>query len=284
MDTSNAASLGCFDPARRDFRRGDMEGLGIDAGLFPEVTDSFPMLGEARPGVPVFAAAGDNQASFLGSVRDVLSTVLFNIGTGSQVSLRLESADDIPGLDLRPFPFGGYLAVGAALFGGKAYALLRGFFERTVRLFTAGEPAVSWETMNAVAESAMPPGRLSVDTRFGGTRADPSVRGSISGVGQDNFTPEHFILGVREGIAAELLDFYQRVPAAKRARVTCMAGSGNGIRLNPALREVFERRLGMRMQVPAHREETSFGAALIAGVAGRVLPSLKAAGQLIRYA
>ena len=283
MDASNAASLGCFDAARRDFRRGDMEGLGIDSGLFPEVTDSFPALGEARAGVPVFAAAGDNQASFLGSVRDVLSTVVFNIGTGSQVSLRVDSANHIPGLDLRPFPFEGYLAVGAALCGGRAYALLRSFFERTVRLFTAGGSAVSWELMNAVAESALPAGRLAVDTRFSGTREDPSIRGRISGIGQDNLTPEHLIVGVREGIAAELLGFYECVPSARRARVSSMAGSGNGIRLNPALREVFEHRLGMRMRVPVHGEETSFGAALIAGVASGALPSLEAAGQLVRY-
>ena len=89
---------------------------------------------------------------------------------------------------------------------------------------------------------------------------------------------------MREGIAAELLGFYECVPSDQRARVSSMAGSGNGIRLNPALREVFERRLGMRMRVPVHGEETSFGAALIAGVARGVLPSLEAAGQLVRYA
>ena len=116
----------------------------------PEVTDSFPALGEARPGVPVFTAAGDNQASFLGSVRDARATVLFNVGTGSQVSVPIQTAAAIPGLDVRPFPFGGHLAVGAALCGGSAYALLRSFFERTLRLFAPGAPGVSWDVMNAV--------------------------------------------------------------------------------------------------------------------------------------
>jgi sedoheptulokinase len=278
MDATNAASLGCFDPVRRDFRRGDMDSVHIDARFFPEVTSSFPALGEARPGLPVFAAAGDNQASFLGSVRDIHSTVLFNVGTGSQVSLRVDSPDDIPGLDVRPFPFSGSLAVGAALCGGRAYALLRSFFERTLRLFAAGEPSVSWDTMNAVAGPA-----LSVDTRFSGTRDDPSIRGSIAGIDSDSFTPEHLIVGVREGIAAELLGFFGRVPAARRAQVGSLTGSGNALRLNPALRAVFERHLGVRMNLPAHGEETSFGAALIAGVAGGALRDLAAAGRLVRY-
>jgi len=99
----------------------------------------------------------------------------------------------------------------------------------------------------------------------------------------DNFTPENLIAGVREGIAAELLDFYERVPAAQRARVTSVTGSGNGIRLNPALRGIFESRLGMKLRVPRHTEETSFGAALLAGVSTGALRDLAAAGALVRY-
>ena len=53
--------------------------------------------------------------------------------------------------------------------------------------------------------------------------------------------------------------------------------------MSPALRGVFQQKLGMRMQVPANGEETSFGAALIAGVAGGVLLDLAAAGRLVRY-
>jgi sedoheptulokinase len=231
----------------------------------------------------VSTAAGDNQASFLGSVREVNSTALFNVGTGSQVSLYLDSADDIPGVDIRPFPFGGFLAVGAALCGGTAYSLLRGFFERSVRLFTGTETSVSWDAMNAAERQSSGGGALDVDTRFSGTRVDPTVRGSISGIGVGNFTPENLIAGVREGIAAELMEFYQRVPEARRAHVTAVAGSGNGIRLNPALRSIFESRLGMRLNVPRHGEETSFGAALLAGVSTGALRDLAAAGGLVQY-
>ena len=288
MDASNAASLGFFDLDRLDFRRDAISRLGLDAGLFPEVTREFPVLGQARPGTAapgaarpgavVCAAAGDNQASFLGSVHDVGSTVLFNVGTGSQVSVCVDSAAAVPGMDIRPFPFGGFLAVGAALCGGTSYALLRRFFERTVQLFTGTAASISWEAMNAAAGKS-----LDVNTRFNGTREDPSLRGSISGISLDNFTPENLVAGVREGIAGELLEFYDRVPAARRARVTSAAGSGNGIRLNPALRAVFESRLGLTLNVPRHTEETSFGAALLAGLSTGALRDLGAAGALVRY-
>jgi len=282
MDATNAASLGCFDLDARDFRRGEMGRLGIDAGLFPAVASGYPPLGEVRPGVPVFVAAGDNQASFLGSVRELRSTVLVNIGTGSQVSVRVDSEMEAPGMDTRPFPFGGYLAVGAGLCGGRAYALLREFFERTLRLFGEQRP-ISWETMNAIRPRDLPGGALGVDTRFSGTRENPSTRGSITSIGLDNFTPEHLVVGVRQGIASELLEFYRRLPEARRSGFTSLVGSGNAIRLNPALREVFQERLGMTLRMPAHREETSFGAALLAGVACGAFRDLGLAGELVRY-
>jgi sedoheptulokinase len=282
MDATNAASLGCFDLRRLDFRRDAMQGLAVEESFFPAVSPSYPALGEAWPGTPVFAALGDNQGSFLGAVSDVRHAVLFNIGTGSQISLFGEECLEVPGIDTRPFPFRGYIGVGAALCGGRAYALLHDFFERTVRLFGGAAGAASWDIMNAASLSGAA-GRLTVDTRFNGTRADPALRGSITGIGPATFTPEHLIVGLREGIADELLGFLELFPAGLRQAATQLVGSGNGIRLNPALRSIFESRLGMKMRVPAHREETSFGAALLAGCASGSFNGLPAAGSLIRY-
>jgi sedoheptulokinase len=249
------------------------------------VSQSYQALGELMLGTPVFPGLGDNQASFLGAVSDVRRSVLFNIGTGSQVSLFSEECVELPGIDTRPFPFGGYIGVGAALCGGRAYALLHDFFERTLRLFggsgSGDAGAASWDVMNAAGLSGAD--RLTVDTRFNGTRMDPSLRGSITGLGPATFTPQHLIAGVREGIAAELLDFLALFPAELRRAATMLVGSGNGVRLNPALQGIFEKRLGMKMRIPEHREETSFGAALMAGCAGKVFPDLDAAGRLVRY-
>lgn len=277
MDATNAASLGCFDLERLAFRHDALQRAGIDTHILPRVAADYPALGEERPGVPVYAALGDNQASFIGSVREIRGTALVNVGTGSQLSVWTRDPLPAPGIDLRPFPFGGFLAVGAALCGGRAYALLRDFFRRTVRLFSGAEGthgaqcaegAVTWDAMNAVDESALPGGRLAVDTRFSGTRTDPGARGGIAGLGSDTFTPEHLVVGVREGIAAELHGFFERLPEATRREVVRLVGSGNAIRLNPALRRAFERAFGMPMAVPAHREEAARGAALLAGAAG----------------
>ena len=85
------------------------------------------------------------------------------------------------------------------------------------------------------------------------------------------------------GRGGEQIGRAERVPAERRAHVTSFAGSGTGVRLNPALRAIFESRLGMRLNVPRHREETSFGAALLAGISTGALRDLTEAGALVCY-
>ena len=276
MDATNAASLGCFDLRRFDFRRDAMPRLAVEESFFPAVSLSYPALGEAWPGTPVFAALGDNQGSFLGAMSDVRHAVLFNIGTGSQISLFSEGTSRCPASTRGHFPSEG-ISVSAqrcAAVGPMSCCTisLRG----RCRLFGSAQE-VRWDIMNAASLSGAA-GRLAVDTRFNGTRADPALRGSITGIGPETFTPEHLIVGLREGIADELLGFLELFPAGLRQAATQLVGSGNGIRLNPALRSIFESRLGMKMRVPAHREETSFGAALLAGWRGGAFNGLPAAG------
>ena len=67
--------------------------LGIDIPYIPTVTDDYTIVGFADT-VPVSVAIGDNQASFLGSVRDIDNSVLVNIGTGSQISAVLRCNQD----------------------------------------------------------------------------------------------------------------------------------------------------------------------------------------------
>jgi sedoheptulokinase len=217
-------------------------------------------------------------------VRHLRRSAALNIGTGSQVSVFTDSYPEKPGLDLRPFPFGGYILVGAGLCGGRAYSLLHEFFERTVRLFTGGQAGAAWAIMNGIGPESLPgQDRLVVDTRFSGTRAEPGLRASIGNLSPQNFTPGELIVGVREGIAAELFALYQEFGAEVRRGIDTLVGAGNGIRMNPHLLKALEVRFGLPVRVPAHREEASFGAALLAGLASGLLPDRAAAGALIRY-
>lgn len=283
MDPTSAASLGSLELESLEFAREALQAIGCDPSIFPELTRSHAALGEIRHGIPVFPAFGDNQASFLGSVADAERMALVNVGTGSQISLFVPDFRRIDGIDMRPLPFGGYLGVGAGLCGGRAYAALRDFFRRTVRFMTGRDQEIPWDLMNAMSPPQQEEGPLRVDTRFSGTRLSPGIRGSIQNIGLSNFTPEHLASGVREGVVSELLGFYNLFAQAERIRVDTLVGSGNAIRLNPALRRAFEAGFQVPLHVPRCREETSFGAALVAGVASGVIADRGAAGALVGY-
>lgn len=104
--------------------------------MLPEVTEKFQILGTYQ-GIPVCTAAGDNQSSFLGSVRNARESILVNMGTGGQVSVCSDQYFSAEDIEARPFINGSYLLVGSSLCGGRAYALLAQFFEQCARAMGA---------------------------------------------------------------------------------------------------------------------------------------------------
>ena len=125
MDDSNAASIGFFNAERCAFDQNALQKAGIDPNFVPQLAAE-PVIGHFR-NAAVCAAIGDNQASFLRSVRDKTAEMLVNVGTGSQFSVFTPHYLQADGLETRPMPGGGYLLAGASLCGGRAYALLEQF-------------------------------------------------------------------------------------------------------------------------------------------------------------
>lgn len=278
MHTSDAASFGLFDLKALQFDTDALTKAGLPVELFPEVTKGFTVIGNYKESIPVTCAIGDNQASFLGSVSDMENSVLVNLGTGGQVSFLTQSADST-GLEVRPCFEDKYICVGPSLCGGRAFASLEKFLRGAVELVT-GEPCKSaYPGMDRfLAENRIPENPLVVDTRFAGTREEPGLRGSVTNIGTENFTVEHLILGVMEGIVRELLDLYNSAEHGERTTLVC---SGNGLRKNDALKAMFGSRFGMTPVTPAHNEEAAFGAALFAMTACGVKKDIYTAQSLI---
>lgn len=262
LHPSMAASLGLYDLKKNTFDLSAVKKAGLSAALLPEVSTAELPLG-CYHGIPVSCALGDNQASFLGSVSDN-NAILVNIGTGGQLSARCSSADDTSVLEFRPYLGGSYLAVGSALCSGYAYSLLKSFFKQTLKLFGQTDCQDMYTLMNEAAASVYPSASpLKVDTRFHGTRQNPGLKASISDIDSCNFTPQQLIAGTLQGICDELYDFYQKLPKdCKRTRT--LIGSGNGLRLNPLLRQILEDTFQMELTLAACTEEASYGSALFA--------------------
>ncbi|MBQ2707018.1 MAG: MerR family transcriptional regulator [Clostridia bacterium] len=275
VHTSMAASFGCFDHGFLP----TLKAAGIDA-ILPEVTADAAIAGEYR-GIPVAVAIGDNQASFLGSVKSPRDTVLVNFGTGSQISMMTKDGAASGDIELRPFIGSTHLMSGSALCGGRAWAILEKFFAAY-----AGEIGVGgsqYAVMERLAFAGMDAGinaRLHVRTTFCGKRSEPSLRGCIDGIGEENFTPGILAAGVLYGMAGELREMYD---AMAHAHVRTLAASGNAVRLNAALREVLRRVFGMEVMLPAHAEEAAHGAAMFAALAAGLVGGFNELEKYVSY-
>ncbi|MFC3803318.1 sedoheptulokinase [Cohnella sp. GCM10012308] len=273
IDATQAAGLGLFDLRSRSFDTGAAVRAGIDAAMLPELArEAGALVGATPAGIPVPVAIGDNQASYLGTVPSLAGSLLLNVGTGAQLSLYApEPALPAAGLELRPFPGGGWLLAGASLGGGKSYALLAGFY-REIAESLGGEGSVPsdrlYDAMNRWALSALDEGHPlpSVDAAFFGTRTDPERTARIAALTPATLTPQALTAGLLAGVADELAAFAAQLPAELLAGVRRRVGAGNGLRRNPALRRLLEERIGGPLELAGEREEAAFGAAVHAAV------------------
>lgn len=262
---TNAASMGCFDLLSGDFDREALRNAGIDPDILPPVTGDCGVMGE-RDGIPVAVAIGDNQASFLGSVAEPHGMALANFGTGSQISLLAErgAKPSHPGVEVRPCFGDGVLLSGSALSGGRAYALLEGFF-RTYATACGLPDGERYEVLNRLALTALrEEDPMAVETTFSGTRWAPGKRGAVTNIAPHNFTPGGLAAGVLRGMGEELRAMFRSMPGAG---VTRLIASGNAVRKNPALRLALEQVFEMPVSIPVHREEAAYGAAMFAAAA-----------------
>ncbi len=91
--------------------------------------------------------------------------------------------------------------------------MMKRFFEETLELAEAEAKRPAYEILNQAAAAAYEEEKqLTVDTRFNGTRQNPSITGSVAGITVDNFRLGHLALGVLKGICEELYQHYCTLP------------------------------------------------------------------------
>lgn len=261
IHSSDAASLGLFDLKNFKF----FDNAPFDTSVFGEVVNDCKIIGKTEKGIPVSVAIGDNQASFFGSVEDIEDSVLLNIGTGSQISVcsKYTKACAARGLELRPLNGDYCLLVGASLCGGRAFGILENFFRETLKMFDVDKGEKLYEYMQTQKPSAgtvLP----EVLPLFAGTRENPDVRASVTGLDIDNFTPQNIIHAFCEGMVCELFDMYPGKGASALLPEQTLYGAGNGIRKNPLMREIIKRRFGSEPIRSTYIEEGAAGAAKFA--------------------
>lgn len=263
IHSSVAASFGLYDLRKHEFIAMAQELMGKTMRL-PSVTDDFAILGQYE-GVPVAVAIGDNQASFLGSVKSPAESILVNIGTGSQITAMADFCEPQNGSELRPLAKGRYLLCASALCGGASYALLEGFFADYGKALT-GVSQSQYELMNRLASEGFNARTeaLKVDTAFSGTRLHPDKRGVIANISPANFTPTGLILGFLYGMCQELKDLFPWDMCGKKVEVVA---SGGAVRRIGVMKNIIGEVFAMPVSLSNGKEEASVGAALFGAAA-----------------
>ena len=281
IHSSIAASFGLYDAKTHKFKVEKIKALGIDNISIPDVTDDFLVVGKCK-NVPVCVAIGDNQASFLGSVKNYDETILVNVGTGSQISMTLDEYCEFHGdTEIRPFIKGRYLVCGSALCGGFSYALLEKFFREYVKNAT-GVDVSQYETMNALAKKAYEKSdnTIKIETTFKGKRSQPDKRGAISHIDVNNFTSENIVLGFINGICQELYDIFADVDKTSKSIVVA---SGGGIQHNEIMQKVITEMFALPLKLSNATEEAAVGAALFAAYSSGELQKIQDMSLFINY-
>lgn len=266
IDQSNAASLGFYDIKKKIFDNKALKNVGINISFLPIICESATVIGYFNNDVPVYLAVGDNQASFLGSVKNIQNSIHITIGTSSQISIFTDKYIEIETLELRPFLRDGYILVGAGLCGGRSLTVLKSFFENTVKLLTGSSDGNIdfYDVLNTIEYHDDNNESLKVNTFFDGTRKNPLLRGSITNISTYNLTPENIMLGFMKGISQELFEFFKFIPSEVKNEKTILIGSGNAIKKNKMLCRVIERHFNCELILSEYDEEAAFGACIIA--------------------
>ncbi len=258
MHSSIAHSFGLFDLKNNRFDEKALSLLGIDLSILPEITDKSISLGDYN-GISVFIPIGDNQASFIGTVSDLESDILVNIGTGSQITTLTESLESPDAaLEIRPLINNKHIICYSALSGGASYALLEKFFRSYVER-ADGVCKSQFDIMNELAQEAYNSNikPLKTNTFFKGKRHIPDCKGSINDITDTNFTPGNLILSFIYGVCSELYESFSEFTKAKSRIIA----SGNAVQKNPLFKAVLSDISGKKVDVSQNKEEAAIGAA-----------------------
>lgn len=262
-DATDGASFGLFDVEHGCFDEAALGKAGIAKSILPKFAE-VPCIGLFQGKISVYAAIGDNQASFIGAANGSHNCMLVNVGTGGQFSVFSENYLNCPCLETRPFPGGGYLLVGSSLCGGRAYAIFEKFVRETLERIGEIRTESCFDAIDKFLGSAEKPENLPCTTPlFQGTREIPTLRGSITELDPENFTLRHLAWSLLTGMAKELHHLYGCY-AAQGGKPMKLIGSGNGLRKNVHLQACFADAFGQPLTLSACTEEAATGAAFYA--------------------
>lgn len=293
-DISDAAATGAFDVSRRTWATDVLRALDLPTDIFPPALDSTAVTGrltadaaaelDLPPGIPVVAGCADQPAQAVANGIIAPGVASVTTGSGGQVFIPLTlSAGGVVPVDDRVHVFnhavpGMWYTLGAILSAGLALRWLRGITGLN------GQPD-AYATLSAEA-AAVPPGAsgllfLPYLTGERTPHMDPAARGAFVGL-SDYHQRGHLARAVMEGVTFALrqtLDICRGLGEPVERVIVAGGGAESDV-----WRQMQADIFGLPLQKSLMHEQTSTGAALLAGVGAGVYASVsEACADRVRY-
>jgi sedoheptulokinase len=270
-DITNAGSSGFFDILHKNWLWDVIEKLHIPEYIFPQIVETGEISGKINKKIlkntginrncNVGVSIGDNQASIIGCSGYLKNKIVINIGTGSQISKRIETYKKFPFTDTRYFIKDKYISVGAGLSGGKTLKILEHFLKDTgKKIFEIKNIKNIFEKIHKYSEKALSDNQIIAGTFFSGSRQIPDLKGFLLNLTEDNFNIENLLFSFYAGIIFELYFYYGLM---EKTEINEIIGSGNGFRKNPLLGKISASLFNIPVSISKTKEEAATGACLV---------------------
>ncbi len=244
-----------------------LDSLGKECIKFiPKISEKIEILGTYKS-IKVVQPIGDNQASFLGSVREKEKSLLLNYGTAGQISFFNNKYMNYRGFETRPLGNNeGYIHAAFSLCGGNSYKILARFYEDVFHLFS---PDINTNAMKYMDKMELDFSQENIKCMpfFLGQRGKNNGNAYFSNITEANFTPQNMVASLIQGMVNELYDYYVELPLEVKNRISIIIGSGNGIRKNKHLIKAVENTYKKPLSLYNFSEESCLGAIIHAAKA-----------------
>src|SRR3989440_329987 len=300
MEISDAAGTCLLNVKEGTWSREVLEAIGFDPALLPPVvaadavcgtiTEEVAALTGLHAGTPVAGGGADNACGAVGNGVVLPGLALVSIGTSGVVlayadTAQVDTSGPVPRVHTfnHAVPHAWYL-MGVTQSAGLSLRWVRdniGLPERALERWTGTD---AYEILSKEAESVAPGSDGLIFLPYLQGERPPHLDAYARG-GWIGFTATHdrryLIRSVLEGVAFSLKDCFGII-REQGLQLEQMRATGGGAK-SPLWRQIITDVLGVELVTTNATEGPAFGAALLAGVAGGVYPSVqKACEQTVR--
>ncbi|MCY1152782.1 MAG: FGGY family carbohydrate kinase [Sphaerochaetaceae bacterium] len=253
-DISMAASMGIWNTENQSL----IKEFSSEKYLFPKVISKPTVIGEFQ-GIKLVQAIGDNQASFLGSSKDLYRSLVLNYGTSGQLSFYSEHSLTLKGFEKRPLG-NGYLYVAFSLSGGDSVKILANFFSEILNLCEAKSEISIYNALDKIDIAKVNNEGIIFKPYFLGKRGYVELNANITGIKKSNFHPKIILRALLEGVVKEIHEYYTLLPNEIKKTKDLLIGTGNGIKKNNNLKKIIEEIYKKNLKLSTVEEDSCIGA------------------------